>query len=153
MNSHHNFRRNRKGIGTVFGMVFFLLIVMIVFASFVLILSQNTGLEQTVIQARQMDNDKAKEQVEISKLYDAALFSVVGNSITVKCNLTNTGTIIVQLNRLWVEDLTTNQSQNGPISVVMRQGQTLNYSSSLTFSTPIKSTDQFRFWFVTTSRK
>ena len=33
----HNFRRNNKGIGTVFGMVFFLLIVMIVFASFMII--------------------------------------------------------------------------------------------------------------------
>ena len=95
-----------------------------------------------------MDNDKANEQVAISQLYNVNLFTVDGNSITVKCNLTNTGTVVVQLIRLWVEDLTTNQSQNGGISVVLQQGQIYNYSSSLIFSTPIHSTDQFRFWFV-----
>ncbi len=62
----HNFQRNKKGIGTVFGMVFFLLIVMVVFASFVIILSQNTGLEQTTIQAKQLDLDRYTELQTVS---------------------------------------------------------------------------------------
>ena len=61
MNLPRNFQRNRKGIGTVFGMVFFLLIVMVVFASFMVILNQNTSLEQTTIQAKQLDLDRYTE--------------------------------------------------------------------------------------------
>ena len=59
MNLHYKLCRNNKGIGTVFGMVFFLLIVMIVFASFIIILNQNTGLQQTVMQTNQLDQNKA----------------------------------------------------------------------------------------------
>ena len=97
---HHNLRRNRKGIGTVFAMVFFLLIVMLVFASFMVILNQNTGLEQTVIQTRQMDNDRANEQLTISPQTDPQVFTrnIGTNSVTVNCILNNTGTLPVQIN-------------------------------------------------------
>src|ERR1039458_7833039 len=66
MNLHRNLRRSKKGIGTVFGMVFFLLIVMIVFASFMILLNQNTGLEQTTIQTKQMDLDRYTELSTVS---------------------------------------------------------------------------------------
>ena len=66
MNSHRNLRRSNSGIGTVFGMVFFLLIVMVVFASFVIILNQNTSLEQTTIQAKQLDLDRYTELTTVS---------------------------------------------------------------------------------------
>ena len=46
MNLHHKLLGNKKGIGTVFGMVFFILIVMIVFASFIIVLNQNTALNK-----------------------------------------------------------------------------------------------------------
>ncbi len=47
-------------------MVFFLLIVMVVFASFVIVLNQNTGLEQTTIKAKQMDLDRYTELTTVS---------------------------------------------------------------------------------------
>jgi hypothetical protein len=47
-------------------MVFFLLIVMVVFASFVIILSQNTGLEQVTINAKQLDLDRYTELQTVS---------------------------------------------------------------------------------------
>jgi len=100
---HHNLRRNKKGIGTVFGMVFFLLITMIVFASLIVILNQNTSLEQTVIQTRQMDNDRAREQVTISLQTTTSLYTNVGtSSVTVNCVINNTGNLPIQLVRLWV---------------------------------------------------
>ena len=109
---HRNFRRNRKGIGTVFGMVFFLLITMIVFASFMVILNQNTSLEQTVMQTRQIDNDRAREQLTISQQGTTDLYtSIDANSVTVNCVLNNTGNLPIQFIRLWVLDL--NNSESG----------------------------------------
>ena len=60
-------------------MVFFLLIVMVVFASFVIILNQNTGLEQTTINAKQMDLDRYTElqTVSIANPETAVLNNVV----------------------------------------------------------------------------
>ena len=98
MNSHHSLRRNSKGIGTVFAMVFFLLIVMVVFASFVIVLNQNTGLEQTIAQTRQMDNDRAKEQLVML----VPNYTPGANAFS--CRINNTGPLSAQVIRIWIED-------------------------------------------------
>ncbi len=134
-------------------MVFFLLITMIVFASFMVILNQNTSLEQTVIQTRQMDNDRAREQVTISQQSTTSLYTNVGaSSVTVNCVINNTGNLPVQLVRLWVVDV--NNSESGFLAIssvngTIEQGQAKTFVGivSLTVATP--TTDQFRFWFVT----
>ena len=46
-------------------MIFFLLIIMVIFASFVVVLNQTTCLEQTMTLTRQMDNEVAREQVRV----------------------------------------------------------------------------------------
>jgi hypothetical protein len=150
-----NFRRNRKGIGTVFGMVFFLMITIIIFASFMVILNQNTGLEQTVIQSRQMDNDKANEQLSITQQATVDLFTNKGlTSVTINCNLTNSGTTNVQIVRLWIEDITTNVAGSKIISssdpiYIFQQGQSKLYSGTVNLQIANPSADEFRFWFVT----
>jgi hypothetical protein len=148
MNLRHNFRRNRKGIATVFGMVFFLLITMVVFASFMTILNQNTGLERTVMQTRQMDNDKANEQLTISNQGN----TINTNSVTVNCNLTNTGNLPVQVIRLWVHDLSNNSTGSLQVSStdgVLQQGRTKSYSGTVNLQMADPARDQIRFWFVT----
>lgn len=144
-------QRNRKGIGTVFGMVFFLLIVMVVFASFMIILNQNTGLEQTVIQTRQMDQDRANEQLTITQQASLGLYSNIGlNSLNVNCILNNTGTLPIELVRLWVQDINASTVGNLALSMVLQQGNVTYYSSNnVTFPSNIQATDQFRFWFET----
>jgi hypothetical protein len=158
MHLPHNFRRNGKGIGTVFAMVFFLLIVMLVFASFMVILNQNTGLEQTVIQTRQIDNDRATEQLSISPRADGtSLFTVDAdaNTVTVKVILNNTGTLPVQLIRLWVKDVTNSGAASALVSIEdgsLTQGQANpTYIGVVTFSETVQigSADKFIFWFET----
>jgi hypothetical protein len=155
MNLHHNFHRSNKGIGTVFGMVFFLLIVMIVFASFMIILNQNTGLQQTVLQTTQLAQNKANEQLTISQQPNTNLYTNIGAaSVTVNCNLTNTGTLPVQLIRLWVEDL--NNSVTGYLRILptdtiysLTPGESQLYSGNVPI-TIANSSDTFIFWFETT---
>lgn len=155
MNLHYKLYRNNKGIGTVFGMVFFLLIVMVVFASFTIILNQNTGLQQTVMQTNQMDQNKASEQLTISQQANTNLFTNIGaNTVTVNCNLTNTGTLPVQIIRLWVEDL--NNSATGYLRILPTEkiySLTPGESQLYTGSVPIQianSADTIIFWFETT---
>jgi hypothetical protein len=142
-----NFRNNKKGIGTVFGMVFFLLIVMVVFASFVVILNQNTGLEQTVMQTRQMDNNRANEQLTIT---GQATYSGA-DSVAVNCILNNTGTLPVQVVRLWVKDQTNGNTGNLSFSsqnIIISQGS--NWTRIFPVTVPEAASDHiFRFWFET----
>ncbi len=154
MNLQLNFPRNRKGIGTVFGMVFFLLIVMLVFASLTIVLNQNTSLEQTVIQTRQMDNDRANEQLIITNS-SLPTFQASGATLIVNCLISNTGTIPVQIVRLWAEDMspTTPVYASSPVSGTigtLTPGQTNDtFAGSVTFQTTVQNNDNFRFWFET----
>ncbi|MGD0451800.1 MAG: hypothetical protein ABSA79_12195, partial [Candidatus Bathyarchaeia archaeon] len=154
MNLHFKLRRNKKGIGTVFAMVFFLLIVMVVFASFMIILNRNTGLEQTVTQARQLDQDKANEQITINGQANYASANTVTVSILM---LNNTGTVPVQLIRLWVQDIPPNGNIGniGNLSLANPQSNIIlapggNWSGSFSVIVPGSgSGDSFRFWFET----
>ena len=152
MFSRRNFRRNRKGIGTIFGMVFFLLIVMIVFASFMVLLTQNTGLEQTMIQTRQMDNDVAREQVRIFTASGNNQFLINQNStsITVSCNINNTGTVPIQIIRVWVKDQSTMATGSASIpsaQSIIQQGKNQPYN--IPVNVQISDLNQTIFWFVT----
>ena len=149
MNLHHNLRRNNKGIGTVFGMVFFLLIVMIVFASFMIVLNQNTGLEQTTIQAKQLDLDRYTELQTVSITNSET--AVLNNKVIMLCDITNNGTLPTELVRLWIRDITNNTVGNVLLSpsLVIQPGSRIEYFKSV----PVLNAsnyDQFSFWFVTT---
>ena len=125
-------------------MVFFLLITMVVFASFMVILNQNTSLEQTVIKTRQMDNDKAKEQLTML----APLYNPTTQAFS--CRINNTGTLSAQVVRIWIEDLTTNTS--GSLQVItngeIQPNKEKPYSGSITVQ-GATSGDTLRFWFIT----
>lgn len=150
INLHHNFQRDRRGIGTIFGMVFFLLIVMVVFASFMTILNQNTSLQQTVTKSSQMGLDRANEQVTITAT-SLPMVSANGATVTVNCNLTNTGTLPVQIVRLWVKDLSIDTSGNLLISssnVILQEGLYWICNQPVTVQ-GANSGDSFIFWFET----
>ncbi|MFI4919949.1 MAG: hypothetical protein ACHP65_10385, partial [Legionellales bacterium] len=149
MNLHHNLRRNNKGIGTVFGMVFFLLIVMIVFASFMIILNQNTGLEQTTIQAKQLDLDRYTELQTVS--ISNPEIAVLNHVVYISCDVMDNGTLPTQMVRLWIKDLTQdtvgNTIMNPPIT--LQPGFNMVYFNS-SYVANASSSDQFSFWFTTT---
>ena len=150
MISRHNFRRNNKGIGTVFGMVFFILIVMIVIASLIVILNQNTGLQQTTTQANQLDLNRYTELQTVSILNPAEAPGT--NTVYVECNIADNGPLSAQLDRIWIKDTTTNQTVNAPLSpaLVLNSGSTTPYFNAIGFQkVNSSSTDLFNFWFIT----
>jgi hypothetical protein len=150
---HRELRANRTGIGTVFAMVFFLLIVMLVFASFMIVLNQNTGLEQTVAQNRRIDEERANEQLTITTQLSIPLFtSISSNELTVNCLLNNTGTLPIQIIRLWVEDLNNSATGSQVISSALKnlpQGQAEYYTGSINLLIGYPTSDSFRIWFET----
>ncbi len=150
MNLHHNLQRNTKGIGTIFGMVFFILIVMVVFASFVIILSQNTGLEQTTAQAKQLDLDRYTELETVSVANPEA--AVLNNVVYIECSLTNNGTLPTQFVRLWIKDITQNTTGETLISpsITLLPSATPTYYFNQAYVTNAGPSDQFSFWFITT---
>ena len=149
MNFRRNLRRNNSGIGTIFGMVFFLLIVVVVFASFVIILTQNTGLEQTTTQAKQLDLDRYTELTTV--FITNPQIAVTNSQVYISCKITNTGTIPTELVRLWIKDNTTDTVGNTKISpsVILQPGSSTQYFN---FSYVVNShpSDLFSFWFITT---
>ena len=149
MNLQYNFQRNNKGIGTVFAMVFFLLIVMVVFASFVIILSQNTGLEQVTINSKQMDQDRYTELQTVSIANPET--AVLNNRAYILCDITNNGTLPSEFIRLWIRDITNNTVGNTLLSpsLVIQPGTSTEYFKSCTVLNA-SNYDQFSFWFVTT---
>ena len=106
-------------------MVFFLLIVMVVFASFVIILNQNTGLEQTTIQAKQLDLDRYTELTTVS-ISDPEI-AVLNHVVYVGCSITNNGTLPTQLVRLWIKDITQNTVGNIIMtpSIILQPGHSI----------------------------
>ena len=130
-------------------MVFFLLIVMIVFASFTIILNQNTGLEQTTIQAKQLDLDRYTELQTVSIANPET--AVLNKMVYLLCDVTNNGTLPTELTRLWIRDITNNTIGNVLLSpsLVVQPGSSIEYFKAV----PVLNAsnyDQFSFWFVTT---
>jgi hypothetical protein len=122
---------------------------MLVFASFMIILNQNTSLEQTVTQTRQIEQDRANEQLTITgqATYASA------NTVAVQVNLNNTGTLPVQVIRLWVQDLSNGNTGNLSLAnpqpnIIIPQGG--NWTGSFSVTVPgAVSGDTFIFWFET----
>ena len=148
MISRRDFGRNRKGIGTVFGMVFFILIVMIVIASLMVILNQNTGLEQTTIQAKQLDLDRYTELETVS--INNPETAVLNNVVYVSCSVSDNGTLPVELDRFWIRDVNTGTVNNIAVtpSVTLQPGASTYYFNYLSIAGSSYS-DQFIIWFVT----
>jgi len=126
-------KRNNKGISTIFGMVFFLLIVVIVFASFAVVLNENTSLEATMIQSRQIDLDKANELL--------VLKSVTGGNFLIN----NSSPLTAQVVRLWYQDTNGNSI---PIPVPLAQ-QAILPNEEKPYGQGIVPSNQARYWFIT----
>jgi hypothetical protein len=114
-------------------MVFFLLIVVIVFASFAVVLNQNTSLEATMIQSRQIDLDKATELL--------VLKSVTGGNFVIN----NSSPLTAQVVRLWYQDTSGNSI---PISVPLAQ-QAILPNEEKPYGQGIVPSNQARYWFIT----
>jgi hypothetical protein len=131
----HSFRRNNKAVSTIFGMVFFLLIVVIVFASFAVVLNQSVNLENTMMQSRQLDIEKAREALVLKSVAPDGTFWI-----------NNTGTISAQVVRLWASDADGGNPQSLQI---LPSKQVIGANQELSFGPMAGAYSRFRCWFVT----
>ena len=125
-------------------MVFFLLIVIVVFACFVVVLNRTTTLRANYSQTRQVDLDKGDEQLIVSSQSTNDFFNIDTNAktVTVNCMLSNTGTLPVEIVRLWVQDATNPEKvESSPIPTdeVIGEGQAKPFSNFVTFSSSIQA--------------
>jgi hypothetical protein len=146
---HLKLRRNNKAVSTIFGMVFFLLVVVIVFASFAVVLNQTVNLEGTMTQTRQLDNYRSTEQLGFTGTpsYDPATQGFV-------CNIKNIGPLSAEIVRIWVQDLS-GSKPSGSLSIepsaphrTLQPNEEQTYSGLVTVQGAI-SAHSFRFWFET----
>ena len=122
---------------------------MVVFASFVIILNQNTGLEQTTIQAKQLDLDRYTELQTVS--VSNPEIAVLNSRVYISCSITNNGTLPAELVRLWIKDVTQDTVGNTIMnpSIILQPGHYIQYFNS-SYVVNASSFDQFGFWFMTT---
>jgi len=130
----YSLRRNNKAVSTVFGMVFFLLIVVIVFASFAVVLNQSTSLEAAMIQSRKMDLDRVRESLVLKQVQTDGTFKI-----------NNTGTFSAWVVRLWYEDSNGNYFSKDvdPSQQIIQPNELKSYVF------PGGNDKQYRYWFVT----
>jgi len=140
-----------KGVSTVIGTVFLMLIIFMVSTNVLLwTFSQNALYTQAVKDENQKSADKLNENVIASN----GNYSVLGNEVTVKAMLKNSGGIAAQIINLWVFD--TNSSNlryaNKSLNFNLNPGDTLNLTGLSGVTVTIPGADpshDFVSWFVT----
>ena len=140
-----------KGVSTVIGTVFLMLIIFMVSTNVLLwTFSQNALYTQAVKDENQKSADKLNENVIASD----GNYSVSGDEVTVKAILKNAGGIAAQIINLWVFD--TNSSNlryaNKSLNFNLNPGDTLNLTGLSGVTVTILGADsshEFVSWFVT----
>lgn len=145
-------RMNNKGVSTVIGTVFLILIIFMVSTNVLLwTFSQNAQYTQAAKDVNQEETDRHNENVVATD----GNYSVSGNEVTVEATL-NAGSVAAQIVSLWVFD-TTIQKYGFNDTIVslnlnLNPGQTLYLrgSNAIIVSLPgAGSADNFNSWFVT----
>ncbi len=127
-----------------------LIILFLYFNVFTFSLNRNTDFQDVISRSEQLDADRNAEQIRI--IYPAT--TGIDGQIVVSCTLINTGSVSVQLARLWIQDKNLTQNNVGSISLTA-QSIALQPGSSrmVTFNTininGAASTHTFYLWIVT----
>jgi FlaG/FlaF family flagellin (archaellin) len=138
---------NRKGYAGIIATIFLVLVVLFLFFNvYTFTNDRNTAYQDTVGQVAQMEADRNTEQATVS-IVNAAI-AAQSNIVYVNCNITNNGPLSAQLVRLWIKDITTNQTGNTKTSIVLQPGSITSYFNLVNIANA-SSSDQFAFWFET----
>lgn len=142
-----------KGVSTVIGTVFLILIIFMVSTNVLLwTFSQNAQYTQAVKGENQNFADTVNENIVAL----GGNYSVLGDEVTVEVILKNVGSVAAQIINLWVFDADANQTTQGysnkSLSFYLPPGDTLNFIglSGLTVTiVGADPSDDFISWFVT----
>jgi hypothetical protein len=149
-NSLKRFYRNRRGYSGIIAAIFLVLIVLfLVFNVFMYMQNRNTDFQNSVSQAQQLALDRDTEQLTISNISYAPDQSQ--NIVNVKCAVENTGSLAVQIIRLWLSESPGNVVGNITMNIPLQPGGIQSWSTtSIPVKMQVTSADaQFDLHFVT----
>ncbi len=103
--------RDRTGYSALLATIIMVLVVMFLFYNvYMQMLSRDTDLQNIISRSQQLDNDR---NAEILTVVNPATTGGNGFPIVVTCTLINSGSVPVQVVRLWLKDL--NPISNLPV--------------------------------------
>lgn len=148
--------RNSKGISSVIGTIFMVLLVLTMVSSvFLWTLYQNTVYNQAVRGQNQQELDVRNENVIAKGNYTV----ISGSKVSVTVNLTNAGPVMAQIVNLWVFDSSKqtygfNNTFAGWTNMTLKAGQVIKFlpNNGILVTMNGGSTsafDSFSIWFVT----
>lgn len=145
------FLTDRKGLHTVVGAIFFVLIVL-TFATgtFLWTLTQNISYNQGVLESNRIDQDRLIEKIKV----DACNYTVLSNNmVQVNTTLINEGPVATQFVNLWVYDSTMetygfNDTIDETLSVNLKPGEEKRLVATVVVD-KANNYHTFSSWFIT----
>ena len=134
-----------KGISTVLGTVFLTLVIFAISTNvFIWTLSRNAEYTLAVKEENQKTADRLNEYVVAA----GANYSVLGEEIIITAKLTNSGSIAVQIIKLWVFDTTQEKYTTESVDLSLNPGQSSDHTLDVTIA-GANASHEFVSWFVT----
>jgi len=138
-----------KGVSTVIGTVFLMLIIFMVSTNVLLwTFSQNALYTQAEKDVNQEEVDRRNEKIVATD----GDYSVSGNDVTVEATLTNAGSVAVQIINLWVFATPIQTYNCISLNLSLNPGNVTELTGSNAILVPVDradSADDFVSWFVT----
>ena len=139
---------NRKGYAGIIATIFLVLVILFLFFNvYTFYNNRNTALSGHGGASR---TDGSGSQHRTGKRINFERRGSRGKQHSlVTCRIANNGPLSAQLVRLWIKDVTTNQTVNTETSIVLQPGSIIPYFNSVQIAN-VTTSDQFTFWFITT---
>lgn len=109
----------RKGIGTILGATFFIIIVLLAFGTFMALASRFDVYRGVVSEMEQLDWEKLNERLDIVSI------KLHGINHVLNLTITNTGAFTAHLVQLWVINYTANEHKYVALDIYIPPGATL----------------------------
>lgn len=100
---HSRIMRDKKGYAAILATIIMVLVVMFLFYNvYMFMLNRDTDFQNIVSRSQQLDADRS---AEILTIVNPAISGGNGFDLVVTCALVNSGSVPVQVVRLWLKDL------------------------------------------------
>jgi len=139
-----------KGVSTVIGTVFLILIIFMVTTNVLLwTFSKNAQYNRAVMERNEEEAQRSTEKIALSNVS----YSVEDGHVHIEVKVTNDGPFPVQITTVWVLDKTIRKyGYNNLLNINLKAGDTLDFTGSNALKVAIEGTssfNEFTSWFVT----